>query len=59
MQDEGNYVVTTDEGREFSQVEALPQEAMHRMKRPEDRNATAVVDRLIQTLKKDMADEVA
>ena len=32
---------------------------MHRQKRPEDRNATAVIDRAIQTLKKDLAGEVA
>ena len=32
---------------------------VHRQKRPEDRNATAVVDRTIQTLKKDLAGEVA
>ena len=31
----------------------------HRTKRPEDRNATAVMDRTIQTLKKDLAGEVA
>ena len=60
VQDEGNYVVTTDEGNEFRTLEAnLPQGAVHRQKRPEDRNATAVVDRTIQTLKKDLAGEVA
>ena len=32
---------------------------VHRTKRPEDRNATAVVDRGIQTLKKDLATRVA
>ena len=32
---------------------------MRRTKRPEDRNATAVVDRGIQTLKKDLATRVA
>ena len=60
VQEEGNYVVTTDEGREFNTLEAaLPGQAVHRTKRPEDRNATAVVDRTIQTLKKDLAGEVA
>ena len=60
VQDEGNYVVTTDEGNEFRTLEAnLPQGAVHRQKRPEDRNATAAVDRTIQTLKKDLAGEVA
>ena len=37
----------------------VPAEAVHRTKRPEDRNATAVVDRGIQTLKKDLATRVA
>ena len=32
---------------------------MHRHKRPEDRNALAVVDRAIQTLKRDLAGKVA
>jgi len=45
VQEEGNYVVTTDLG--------------HRQKDPSDRNATAVVDRAIQTLKKDLAGLVA
>ena len=36
-----------------------PAEAVHRTKRPEDRNAIAVVDRGIQTLKKDLATRVA
>ena len=34
-------------------------DAVHRTKRPEDRNAIAVVDRGIQTLKKDLATRVA
>ena len=60
VQDEGNYVVTTDEGREFNTLEtSLPEEAVHRTKRPVDRNATSVVDRTIETLKKDLAGEVA
>ena len=43
VQGEGNYAVTTDEGREFNTLEAsLPEEAVHRTKRPEDRNATSV-----------------
>ena len=54
VQEEGNYVVTTDEGKKFNTLEAV-----HCTKRPEDRNATAVVDRTIQTLKKDLAGEVA
>ncbi len=60
VQEEGNYVVTTDLGNEFQGLEAaLPGEAVHRQKDPTDRNATAVVDRAIQTLKKDLAGMVA
>ena len=60
VEGEGNFVVTTDQGNEFRGLEqALPGDAVHRQKRPEDRNATAVIDRAIQTLKKDLAGEVA
>ena len=53
-------VVTTDEGREFFALEqALPEAAVRRTKWSEDRNAMAVVDRTIQTLKKDLAGDVA
>ena len=49
---EGNYVVTTDQGNEFRGLEgALPEPAVHREK--------AVIDRAIQTLKKDLAGKVA
>ena len=58
--DDGNFVVTTDLGNEFATLDReLPTEAVHRTKRPEDRNAIAVVDRSIQTLKKDLATRVA
>ena len=58
--DDGNFVVTTDLGNEFATLDReLPKEAVHRTKRPEDRNAIAVVDRGIQTLKKDLATRVA
>ena len=60
VQEEGNYVVTTDLGNEFQGLEAaLAGGAVHRQKDPTDRNATAVVDRAIQTLKKDLAGMVA
>ena len=60
VQEEGNYVVTTDLGKEFRGLEAaLPGGAVHRQKDPTDRNATAVVDRATQTLKKDLAGKVA
>ena len=58
--DDGNFVVTTDLGNEFATLDReLPENAVHRTKRPEDRNAVAVVDRGIQTLKKDLATRVA
>ena len=60
VQEEGNYVVTTDLGNEFQGLEAaLPGGAVLGQKDPTDRNATAVVDRAIQTLKKDLAGLVA
>ena len=53
-------MVTTDLGNEFATLDReLPAEAVHRTKRPKDRNAIAVVDRGIQTLKKDLATRVA
>ena len=58
--DDGNFVVTTDLGNEFATLDReLPENAVHRTKRPEDRNAIAVVERGIQTLKKDLATRVA
>ena len=58
--DDGNFVVTTDLGNEFATLDReLPAEAVRRTKRPEDRNAIAVVDRGIQTLKKDLATRAA
>ena len=58
--DNKNFVVTTDLGNEFATLDReLPENAVHRTKRPEDRNAIAVVDRGIQTLKKDLATRVA
>ena len=56
---DGNFVVTTDLGNEFATLDRELPEAVHRTKRPEDRNAIAVVDRGIQTLKKDLATRVA
>ena len=54
VREEGNYVVTTDQGNEFRGLEgALPEPAVHREKLPSDRNATAVID------KKDLAGKVA
>ena len=42
--DDKNFVVTTDLGNKFATLDReLPKEAVRRTKRPEDRNATAVV----------------
>ena len=57
--DDKNFVVTTDLGNKFATLDRELPEAVHRTKRPEDRNAIAVVDRGIQTLKKDLATRVA
>ena len=57
--DDKNFVVTTDLGNEFATLDRELPEAVHRTKRPKDRNAIAVVDRGIQTLKKDLATRVA
>ena len=58
--DDGNFVVTTDLGNEFATLDReLPENAVRRTKRPEDRNAIAVLGRGIQTLKKDLATRVA
>ena len=41
--DDGNFVVTTDLGNEFATLDReLPADAVHRTKRPKDRNAIAV-----------------
>ena len=55
-----DYVVSTDQGGEFSNLDSnLPEEAVHRTKEPEDRNALAVVDRSTQTIKKDLSSVIA
>ena len=51
-----NAVLTTDKGKEFSNMEkVLPEDAVHREK--ESVNDIAVVDRTMQTLKKDLEDK--
>jgi hypothetical protein len=51
-----NAVVTTDKGGEFAGLDkVLPQDAVHRYK--EGVNDIAVVDRTMQTLKKDLEDK--
>ena len=56
-----NAVVTTDQGNEFKQLDAhvLSKDAVHREKEVNDPNATAVVDRAMQTIKRDLASRVA
>ena len=49
--------LTTDAGGEFSQVDSV-KGLIHKVKGEGDRNAIAVVDRTMQTLKKDLAGEV-
>ena len=43
------------QGNEFRELEGALSEVVHRQKDPSDRNATVVIDRAIQTLKKDLA----
>ena len=58
--DKKDFVVTTDQGAEFSKIEdALPEEAVHRQKTPADKNAIAVLDRNMQSLKIDLAGKIA
>ncbi len=53
-----DYVLTTDTGAELSQAEAtMPEQAAHRHK--QGTNDIAVVDRLTQTLKRDLAASAA
>ena len=53
------YVVSTDRGDEFSGLDrALPKDGIHRAKDVNDRNALAVNDRTMQTLKQDLAHKV-
>ena len=58
--DETKYVVTTDQGPEFARLEdAMPEDAVYRQKDVSDRNAIAVIDRGIQSVKRDLAGRVA
>ena len=58
--DETNYVVSTDAGGEFAKLkEAMPEEAVHRQKDVQDRNALAVLDRNMQSLKIGLAGRIA
>ena len=58
--DEKSFSLTTDLGAEFNKIEeVLPQEATWRQKTPEDKNATAVLDRNMKTIKQDLSAKVA
>jgi hypothetical protein len=60
VDDETNYVVTTDQGPEFAKSEeAMPEEAVYRQNMPADKNAIAVLDRNMQSLKRDLAGQTA
>jgi len=53
-----DYSITTDKGKEFSTLDAaIPEQAGHREKK--SMNDISVLDRAMQTLKKDMAADVA
>ncbi len=53
-----DYSITTDKGREWSNLDAaIPGQAIHREK--QSMNDISVLDRAMQTLKKDMAGDVA
>ena len=55
-----NFTLTTDLGAEFSKIEdVLPQESTWRQKTPEDRNAIAVLDRNMKTIKQDLSAKIA
>ena len=58
--DEKNFTLSTDLGAEFSKIEdVIPKEATWRQKTPEDRNAIAVLDRNMKTIKQDLSAKVA
>ena len=60
VHEDDNFVLTTDSGAEFGKVQqVLPANAVHQEKSPSDRNALAVADRCMQTLKKDLAARIA
>ena len=49
--DDGNFVVTTDLGNEFATLDReLPENAVHRTKRPEDRNAKDLTERRVKAV---------
>ena len=56
-----NTIVTTDQGNEFKKLDShvLGMHAVHRDTEVSDKNATSVVDRAMQTLKRDLAARMA
>ena len=56
VDDKQDIVVTVDAGKEWAQAEeAIGEEGILKQKRPEDRNAIAIVDKATMTIKKDLA----
>ena len=56
VDDKQDIVVTVDAGKEWAQAEeAIGEEGILKQKRPEDRNAIAIVDRATMAIKKDLA----
>jgi hypothetical protein len=53
-----DVVVTTDQGKEFTSLDDQPG-VIHRTKEKKNRNSISVVDRMIQTLKKDISADIA
>ena len=51
--------VTTDRGKEFTDLDEVMPGVVHVAKDPKDKNAIAIVDRGIQTIKKDIAADIA
>ncbi len=51
--------VTTDKGKEFTDLDEVMPGVVHVTKDPKDRNAISLVDRGIQTIKKDLASDIA
>ena len=56
-----NTIVTTDQGNEFKKLDShvLGMHSVHRDTEVSDKNATSVVDRAMQTLKRDLAARMA
>ena len=54
----GSIKVTTDGGKEFSSLDEVMPGIVHVTKQPNDKNAIAVIDRVIMTIKKDISSDI-